>query len=440
MRELIGSSRACGECSHCGSSITKKVEVISRAGHGVLLSEAALRLVVERTWRRTTVGSRRQSLLRSRTRKGTSKAKMPPKYASFGRVACIAALTVIPLFAGAAQTVVRVPQLEIDAVTARYQAFGVTVPKDGLVLPEPFQPPYSNRSFIVPSSWFFELPNAYHADPATTVSADDFRADLPTLRLMIENVYAGYDTAVANGWDWDGWLRGWDQDLERHHGTRLTLPVALAPWLRFEEFQPDSHAGPMIPRLFDIGTASVSAQLDTEAQGICSQMRAADGRVRQLTADPGQQPHAVVAWNGKALSPAWYISYPSAWGGTASLVCGGRVITTTMTAQAKHGSPGPAYENLGDGIAYLRVPWIFNYANDKALREVLAKQSGLGHERVLILDIRGNGGGAAPWDVLHHCSRKPRLMITVQRRRDTRRNRASVRGCSSTWRSTTATR
>jgi hypothetical protein len=40
---------------------------------------------------------------------------------------------------------VRVPQAEIAVVNARYSAFGLTLPKGGIILSRPFDPPYSSQ-------------------------------------------------------------------------------------------------------------------------------------------------------------------------------------------------------------------------------------------------------------------------------------------------------
>lgn len=98
------------------------------------------------------------------------------------------ALSCLCLVGAAATT--KVPSEEIDAVNIRWQSFGVTLPAGGLILEEPFKPPYSRRSFVVPPSWFFDVAKAYRDNPNFTVSAPAMRADLPTLNLIVEKVYA----------------------------------------------------------------------------------------------------------------------------------------------------------------------------------------------------------------------------------------------------------
>ncbi len=115
--------------------------------------------------------------------------------------------------------------------------------------------------------------------------------------------------------------------------------------------------------------------------------------------DAGQQPHAVQAWDGSRLTPAWYISYPKRLGTAASLRCSESTIALTPAAQVAAPSPKPVYRSLGGGIAYLRLP-TFTDANNEALRATLSKVSQLGKERLVIFDLRGNDGGNAPSDIL----------------------------------------
>jgi hypothetical protein len=289
------------------------------------------------------------------------------------------------------QTVL-VPQSDIDAENAYYASLGLTLPKGGVVLRDPFDPPYSNRSFVVPRSWLNEGPET------PTVVASALRADLPTLRFIMERTYSGWQTAADRGWDWDSWFRDWDQLLASSGDQTISLRSALAPWSALEDFQPDNHSHPM---LLGFTGASLSATLARAPFGNCTALTTTSGReMRRSTMDAAQQPHAVQSWDAHELSAAWYISYPDRYGTIASITCGGQSIQTTMTAQPLLHVVTPFYKDLGDGVAYIRAPFAFTYKRDEAFRRLLAGIPDLGKARAVLLDLRGNGGGAAPTDIL----------------------------------------
>jgi C-terminal processing protease CtpA/Prc len=59
----------------------------------------------------------------------------------------------------------------------------------------------------------------------------------------------------------------------------------------------------------------------------------------------------------------------------------------------------PVYQNLGGGLVYIRTPRSFFYREDEAFSKVLAAAPSSA-ERVVLLDLRSNGGGAAPIQML----------------------------------------
>jgi hypothetical protein len=310
---------------------------------------------------------------------------------------CAGLLFALTALLGAAAPA-QVPRAQIDAENARWSSMGVHLPPGGIVQPQPYRSPYSSRSFIVPLEWYRQFYTAMRAHHDYPVDAAALRADLPTLRLLIEKTYAGYRPAKARGWNWNKWFADWDKALAAKGHRKLSLREAFAPWGRLEDVQLDNHSG--IPSFMAFTSGSVSALLASRPQGPCSSMRMTDGRRVTLSAhDAGQQPHDVQAWNGSALEPASYISYPKRDGNVVSVRCGARDIAAHVIAPAPAPGEKPVYESWGDGIAYLRMP-TFTDANNDALRAALGKAEGLGKERVLVLDLRGNDGGNAPTDVL----------------------------------------
>lgn len=291
---------------------------------------------------------------------------------------------------GASAPAVRVPQADIDAENARWQGYGVTLPQGGIVLPMPYQPPYSNRSFVVPYTWL-------HATHDTAV-ASALRSDLPTLQMLMQKTYAGYARASQRGWKWSSWFRSWDAQLAREGNATVPLQQAFAPWVALERFQYDARSGPVDKTLVETGSAS--AILASAPSGACDALRMSDGRMRTLSRnDPGQQPHAVQAWNGRSFSRAWYVSYPQLGETAKSIRCGTREIPLSAISSSTAAGSSSSYETLAPGIAYMRVP-SFSESADDALRKALSNVQGLGKEQAIIWDLRGNTGGVPPLDLM----------------------------------------
>jgi hypothetical protein len=276
---------------------------------------------------------------------------------------------------------------------------GVALPPGGIVLQYPYAEPFSGRSLVVPASWF----SGYISErekPGFGINAAALRADLPFLKMVMQRAYAGYDTAARRGWNWDIWFRDWDADLARAGNTTITPDEAFVPWGKLEDFQLDNHSRPFVQGFKSL---SVSAQLNAAPRGPCDALHSASGATYVMSqSDAGQQPHAVESWNGSAFSPAWYVSYPQRLGIAASIRCGGTEIPLTMTSQHPVHVPRPYFQSLGDRIEYIRTPQQFYYADDQVLESELAKIQGLGALKVLILDLRSNGGGAAPTQMLSY--------------------------------------
>jgi hypothetical protein len=193
-------------------------------------------------------------------------------------------------------------------------------------------------------------------------------------------------------------FREWDVQLAQSGQKKLPLKIAFAPWGKLQNVQLDNHSG--VAGMLAFMSGSTSSVLAQDPHGSCSSLRFAGGSSSKLDAqDAGQQPHAVQAWNGAQLSPAWYVSYPKRLGTATSILCAGRQVALTPAAHEQPAAEHPVYQALGDGIAYLRLP-TFTDANNEALRAALTKATNLGKERLLVFDLRGNDGGNAPSDIL----------------------------------------
>ncbi|HLI95282.1 MAG TPA: S41 family peptidase [Candidatus Baltobacteraceae bacterium] len=307
-------------------------------------------------------------------------------------------LAMLAVIAAAPAASVRVPQAQIDAENARWSALGVKLPPGGMVLAHPYAAPYSNRSFVVPYAWYQSFYTQMRAHHDVPVDPAALREDLPVLRLLVEKAYAGYQPAAARGWNWNAMFRQWDAQLARSGNKKLVLTTAFAPWLKLQDVQIDNHSGVAGSLAFTSG--SVSSVLAADPHGSCTALHFGGASSSKLAAqDAGQQPHAVQAWNGAQLSPAWYVSYPKRLGTATSVTCSGRAVALTPVPQVQPPSQRPVYQSIGDGIAYLRLP-TFTDANNEALRTALSKAQNLGKERLVIFDLRDNDGGNAPSDIL----------------------------------------
>ncbi len=220
------------------------------------------------------------------------------------KLVLLAAFALIGIAGGS----VRVPASQITADDHRLSAFGVRLPRAGVVLENPYDPPYSARSFIVPwRCWFADYYEVMHGKGDFPVRASALRADLPTLRLLMEKTYAGYATARSRGWNWNSWFSDWDRALAARGNAQLSLHDAFAQWGRLETFQLDNHSG--VAALMDYVSGSVSASLAGPPHGPCTSMQISGNAPVALSGtDPAQQPHAVYEWNGSAFSRAWYVS------------------------------------------------------------------------------------------------------------------------------------
>jgi hypothetical protein len=300
---------------------------------------------------------------------------------------------------------VQVPDREIAAENARFAAFGVTLPKGGIILQNPYDPPYGNRSFIVPLSW---LDN----DPAR-IRADDLRADLPILRLLMEKTYPGWKIAADRGWDWNAWFAAWDLSLALEGKTSLTAAQAVEPWNVFRNFQLDNHSHPMV---LGIEGQTLSARLAQLPNGPCSALTTISGdRFPLSKTDLGQQPHIVPAWDGRGFETAAYVAYPDHIGAVKSITCGDVSIDTSMTAQPRVQAGATYYRDLGDGIGYVRASGSFSYERNDELRKALADAQIVDKQKAIILDLRGNGGGAMPIDILSHWFTRDEMASLVPR-------------------------
>lgn len=341
---------------------------------------------------------------------------------------CIVAVSVAqarPASSATPDAAMTVPSKALAANQAYWKKLGVTPPAGGFVLAHPWSRPWSGRSLVVPIAWLKQarasVGQHIQSGKPMMVNAAALRADLPILHLALQKNYSGWEMAAKKGWDWNHWFKQWNAMLAGYGDKSIPGSKAFAPWAVYEKFQIDSHSGPSIPSRSDV--YSKSALLSGTPHAACTRILSAGGTTHTLDSDnPAQQPHAVKNWNGNTLKSANYIVYPSSYGTVKSLVCGKQTIAVTpfwnphgkstrpigappalkRSVEALSGGKArlAAYNTLAPGIGYLRLA-AFVDAGDEAFAKLLKKlPASAGHEKILIVDLRHNGGGNAPIDLM----------------------------------------
>jgi hypothetical protein len=138
-------------------------------------------------------------------------------------------------------------------------------------------------------------------------------------------------------------------------------------------------------------------------------MKTSLGKTYSMDArDPGQQPrHALLSDMSTAV---WYLSYPDKRGDVAAVHCGDKWIDAKPAYQpqgadwvrnvlgmAQTSEDEPSFRAVSEAISYLRLP-TFNKLNGERLRALLAGlPKSAGSEKLLIVDLRGNGGATTRW-------------------------------------------
>jgi C-terminal processing protease CtpA/Prc len=149
--------------------------------------------------------------------------------------------------------------------------------------------------------------------------------------------------------------------------------------------------------------------------------------------DPGQQPKKALTIkpSGEATEAVDYISYPAHRGEVDSLCCDRQWMKATPawnpTARdrvsailklAETTEDFPSYRTISPTISYLRLP-SFSMQNVERLRRLLPSlPASAGHEKLLIVDLRGNEGGGAPIEALARWVDLAQLrrVVTINRR------------------------
>jgi hypothetical protein len=267
------------------------------------------------------------------------------------------------------------------------QELGLIGPAGGHVLPEPFRAPLTPRSFVTPASW-------YRYAPDGPIDAASLTADLPILALAMEKAYIGWELLETRGWQWADFFRQWQVALENRG---LIAPAeAFAPWLKLRELQCDNHSGPLLPS-FQWQRFSRLALMDRIDEPVTG-LRNQSGEVFSVPAgDAARQPWRVwqAAEDLSSLHEVFALAYPSHLGVIEAVYAGGTGHRLeNLPPLSDQPVDEPCYVELDKGIGYLRIPTLSLETSERIAnyQDWLPQQPD--HGRALIVDLRGNQGGA----------------------------------------------
>jgi len=293
----------------------------------------------------------------------------------------------------------RLTQADRDGEVQWLQSLGLKPPAAEWPLENPYAMPFTRRSLVVPTEW-------YRQKRPVTLRADLFREDIKLLRRVMETAYGGWEAARKRGWDWDAFFQAWDADLAGRGEAEIQIADAFAQWRKFMEVQLDNHSGPLAGGFAVTGQAlSWSAVLAREPSGTCTELRNNKGATFAINAaDPAQQPKKREDIGGR---PVTYIVATTAKGPVTAVHCGDSWIPAAPAWFTEGGAERfavikelsqsekdvPLFRSISPRIGYLRFP-TFSKPNVELIRKLEPEVRARTHnEELLIVDLRGNGGG-----------------------------------------------
>ena len=297
-----------------------------------------------------------------------------------------------------------VTMTEVKAEDARLEQMGLVL-RDGSFLKEhPFQSPWTSHSLLIPSTW--AEPGIKALLGSRHVRADLLLADLDVLQPVMTRAYGGWDSAVARGWNWDRWFAAWRSRLAAKGNSEISLNEAFTSMDQLLAFQRDNHT--QIPQNRDTSDGSQTAVLTHTPTAVCTEIRAS-GRVFSIdVTDAGQNVRSAKLWTRQAQSfqDVSYIAVPSSYGVPQTVRCQPRLDCVVQPVGERRGELSsilrelgrkvfgdtrPTIERIGDGVVYARLPTFYsaNYNGISRSGWALREPS----DRVLIVDLRNNGGG-----------------------------------------------
>jgi hypothetical protein len=300
-----------------------------------------------------------------------------------------------------------VSSAEVRAESERLARSGLVVRNGSLLQEYPFSPPWTAHSLLVPPDWL-NVSRIRIVFGSHRVRADWLLSDLDVLEPVMQRAYGGWDSAALRGWNWNLWFDNWRKELQAKGSEAIPWNEAFAPVDALIAFQRDNHT--QIPLMRQsTADSSQTALLASVPSGQCTQIRAG-GRIFPITrTDAAQRVHTALLWTARqaSIEKTNYLAMPQSYGIPQAVFCGAAWIPLQTTGSRPHSAISrmlktlsghsqadrPLIQRLGGGIVYARLPTFneVNYANLQSDRWP-GRQPG---DRVLIVDLRNNGGGDA---------------------------------------------
>ena len=270
----------------------------------------------------------------------------------------------------------------------------------------PFSPPWTSHSLLVPQGWL-RPPGIKYLFGPRHVRADLLLADLNVLQPVMERAYGGWDSAAERGWNWNKWFANWRQQLAAKGTAEIPFSQAFAPIDALMAFQRDNHTQIPLIRWSTIDGSQTAILAGTQSAP-CTVIRAGNTTHAISVTDPAQQVRSAKLWRTgtDTLTDTSYIAIPSSFGNPQAVLCGSTWIRLErVKGQTNRGflyalrafwsdlrPARPLIKSLGSGIVYARLP-SFDGPHYKNF-STAGWPHPLPGDRVLIVDLRNNGGGA----------------------------------------------
>lgn len=299
---------------------------------------------------------------------------------------------------------------EIAAENERLKSLGIDLKGQDFLDPNPFAMPPKARPYVLPLDWYSQRPEK--------VSAEDLLKDLGSLEAALRLQYSGWEVAERRGWNWAHWFGEWRSILAKHGTKDIHVSQAFAPLEELQRFQPDNHTGPMVSGAVADGD-SRTALLVTAPSGPATQLINSAGETFTLNpADAATQPQAILLGSSAAsfaeMQQGYSISYPSKRGTAVAVVAGGKRISLVEDFDPKGAvrenlvlelselkKDTAAYRRVDADIGILRLPSMVAAhatAYENLKKSIFSLSDG--QEKVVIIDVRQNGGGGLYFEPL----------------------------------------
>lgn len=311
-------------------------------------------------------------------------------------------------------------QSSIDADTAFLRSLGLDLPAD-TVKQNPYSMPLGARSFVNLTSAFSNIDTSIQY-----VAPKQLALDLYILELAFQKAYGGFDLAAKKGLDWNKFFGDWRTWLESlPEDQAISVSDAFAPYFKLKSIQVDNHSFPALAELLSkkIEYGSVGTIIRSTSIENCTRVESSGGEYFPLSASDKSQAFKRRQLFGYAsedkIQTGHYLSHPRAWGSITSASCDehqvdaedipspayntdGFAARQANILNLMHGSNSgrdlsetryPIYRTISETVSSIRIPSLTLSKMQQIESFELSLPRTAGSEKVLVIDLRQNGGG-----------------------------------------------